>query len=500
VNTRSLSFRLVTWYAGVLTLVFVLLGALTLILLREYLESNVLDTQARRARQIADTLVAVVSRTGESSMAREVEELYAPEANERFIRITRGDGHVVYASGQPHDGSFDPATVPAPALTQDGPFLRKESLPKGTVLIAALSNPGAAVSNYVPRARDIPGARDTPGAHDIPEPHSVLEAQVPGARYVVEVGVSTARTEETVRQVLLMLAIGLPVAVCVAVTGGFVLVRRALKPVDNLSQKAAVITQHNLSERLPVVQTGDELERLSLSLNLMISRLEDAINSSKQFVADASHELRTPLAVLRGELENLAQDLRLEPQTRETLGSALEEVDRLADIVEGLLALSRLDTGEVKSEWMRFDLAELVRTTADQMSLLAEDKHITVVCDCAERVMVEGDQARLKQVVVNLLDNAIKYTPDGGRIRLAITRDGDSAVLDVIDDGIGIPPEALPHVFKRFFRVDGSRSREPGAGGAGLGLSIVKSICDAQGARVEVSSTSGQGSHFRVRL
>ena len=469
-NTRSLSFRLVTWYAGVLTLVFVLLGALTIILLCEYLESNVLDTQARRARQIVDTLVAAVGRTGESGMAREVEELYAPEANERFIRITREDGRVVYASREPHDGSFDPATVPAPSLTRAGVFLRKESLPKGSVLIAAVSN-AETLSNSAATA----------------------------ARYVVEVGVSTARTEETVRQVLLMLAIGLPVAVCVAVTGGFVLVRRALKPVDNLSQKAAVITQHNLSERLPVVRTGDELERLSLSLNLMISRLEDAINSSKQFVADASHELRTPLAVLRGELENLAQDLQLKSQTRETLGSALEEVDRLAKIVEGLLALSRLDTGEVKSEWVRFDLAELVATTADQMSLLAEDKHITVVCDCAERVMVEGDQARLKQVVVNLLDNAIKYTPNGGRVRLKTAREAQNAVMDVVDDGVGIPAEALPHVFKRFFRVDGSRSREPGVGGAGLGLSIVKSICDAHGARVEVSSTPGQGSCFRVR-
>lgn len=463
-NTRSLSFRLVTWYAGVLTLVFVLLGALTLVVLRQYLESNVLDTQARRARQIVDTLVAAVSRTGESGMAREVEELYAPEANERFIRITRGDGQIVYASGAPHDHGFDPASVPAPSLTRTGLFLRKERMPSGAVLIAAVSNAGAGQ-----------------------------------ARYIVEVGVSNARTEETVRQVLLMLAIGLPVAVGVAVAGGFVLVRRALKPVDNLSQKAAVITQHNLSERLPVVRTGDELERLSLSLNLMISRLEDAINSSKQFVADASHELRTPLAVLRGELENLAQDLQLKPQTRETLGSALEEVDRLAEIVEGLLALSRLDTGEVKPEWIRFDLAELVATTADQMSLLAEDKHITVVYDCAQRVMVEGDQARLKQVVVNLLDNAIKYTPDGGRVRLKISREDGNAILDVVDDGIGIPADALPHVFKRFFRVDGSRSRDHGAGGAGLGLSIVKSICDAHGAQVEVTSTPGQGSQFRIR-
>ena len=476
-NTQSLSFRLVTWYAGVLTLVFILLGALTIILLRDYLESNVLDTQARRARQIADTLVAAASRTGDVAMAREVEELYAPEANERFIRITRGDGHVVYASGPPHDGSFDPGSVPAlalrhpaltppgqtrPGLTRPDAFPRKESSLKGSVLIAAQTYVGA-----------------------------------DNSRYVVEVGISTARTEETVRQVLLMLAIGLPIAVCVAVAGGFVLVRRALKPVDNLSQKAAAITQHSLSERLPVVRTGDELERLSVSLNLMISRLEDAINSSKQFVADASHELRTPLAVLRGELENLAQDAQLKPQTRETLGSSLEEVDRLAEIVEGLLALSRLDTGEARAEWVRFDLAALVATTADQMSLLAEDKHITVVCDSSERVMIEGDQARLKQVVVNLLDNAIKYTPNGGRIKLKITQEDGNAVLDVADDGIGIPPEALPHVFKRFFRVDGSRSRDQG--GAGLGLSIVKSICDAHGARVEVSSTPGQGSRFRIR-
>lgn len=460
-NTGSLSFRLVTWYAGLLTLVFVLLGALTVVLLRQYLEANVLDTQERRARQIADTLVAAVSRTGESAIGHEIADLYAPEENERFIRITRADGHVVYVSDKPRDGSFDPSKVPALPAARAGDLQRKVDDPSGSMLIAAL-------------------------------PYAVGDVA-----YVVEVGVSSARTDETVREVLLMLAIGLPIAVAVAVAGGFVLVRRALKPVDNLSQKAAAITQHNLSERLPVVRTGDELERLSLSLNVMISRLEDAINSSKQFVADASHELRTPLAVLRGELENLAQDIELKPQTRETLGSALEEVDRLGEIVEGLLALSRLDTGETQSQWVKFDLAELVSTTADQMSLLAEDKNIAVVCDSVTRVMIEGDQARLKQVVVNLLDNAIKYTPHGGRIKLTIAQEDGYAVLDIADDGIGIPAEALPHVFKRFFRVDGSRSRDQG--GAGLGLSIVKSICDAHGARVEVSSTPGQGSLFRIR-
>ena len=462
-NSRSLSFRLVTWYAGLLTVVFVLLGALTLLILRHYLEANLLDIQARRARQIADTLLAAVPRTGESMLAREVEELYAPEANDRLIRISRGDGRVVYASERPKDSSFDPARVPLPSLSRLGEFSRKELLPGGALLVAALP--------YTP----VGGS----------------------ARYVVEVGVSNAPTEATLRQVLFMMAIGLPVALCVAVVGGFVLVRRALRPVEQLGRKAEDITQHNLSERLPVVQTGDELERLSISLNHMISRLEGSIESSKQFVADASHELRTPLTVLRGELEALAQDAQLRSQTRESLGSMLEEVDRLTEVVEGLLALSRLDAGESRAQWVRFDLGELAASTADQMSLLAEDKNITLACESAADVIVEGDQARMKQVIVNLLDNAIKYTPNGGKVRLKIAREDTDALLEIADDGIGIPQQALPHVFKRFYRVDGSRSREQG--GAGLGLSIVESICSAHGAQVEVTSTLGKGSRFCIR-
>jgi signal transduction histidine kinase len=229
----------------------------------------------------------------------------------------------------------------------------------------------------------------------------------------------------------------------------------------------------------------------------MISRLEDALRGSKQFVADASHELRTPLTVMRGELESLAQDARLAPGTREALGSVLEEVERLGEIVESLFALSRLDAGEAGGAWLSFDLAELAATTAEQMSLLATDKSIRVDCESAPGVIVRGDRARLKQVIVNLLDNAIKYTPRGGRIALSVRREGAYAVLDVTDNGVGIPSEALPHVFKRFYRVDESRSREQG--GAGLGLSIVKSICAAHGAEVEVLSTPGQGSTFRVR-
>jgi signal transduction histidine kinase len=201
--------------------------------------------------------------------------------------------------------------------------------------------------------------------------------------------------------------------------------------------------------------------------------------------------------VMRGELESLAQDAGLGGEIRETLGSVLEEVDRLGEIVDGLFALSRLDAGEAPAERVKFDLGELAATTASQMSLLAEDKRVSVSCESAGGVTVEGDRARLKQVVVNLLDNAIKYTPSGGQVRLAVRREAGFAVLEVSDNGIGIPADALPPVFQRFFRVDSSRSREQG--GAGLGLSIVKSICSAHGAEVEVSSTPGQGSTFRIR-
>jgi heavy metal sensor kinase len=457
-NTRSLSFRLVAWYAGVLTVAFVLLGALTVFFLRHSLEANVLDAQGRRARQIADTLVAHASRGAEEALRTQVETLYSPEANDRFIRITRADGVVVYLSGAPRDARFAPQQVPPPA-----PGIgRKVTMAGASLLIAT---------------------RDATASD--------------GTGYRVEVGAPGAPTEATLTQVLLMLAVGLPVAVGVAVAGGFVLVRRALDPVARIAGKAEEITQHNLSERLPVVRSGDELERLSVALNHMIARLEDAIHGSKQFVADASHELRTPLTVMRGELESLAQDERLQGETREALGSVLEEVARLAEIVEGLFALSRLDAGEAPAEWVRFDLAELASTTADQMSLLAEDKQLSVACAAARGVPVQGDRARLKQVVVNLLDNAIKYTPSGGRIALSVKREGAYAVLDISDNGIGIPAEALPHVFKRFFRVDGSRSRAQG--GAGLGLSIVKSICSAHGAVIEVTSAPGQGSTFRIR-
>jgi heavy metal sensor kinase len=296
----------------------------------------------------------------------------------------------------------------------------------------------------------------------------------------------------------ILLILTLAAMVVVATGGGYFLVRRALTPVDRIASSAEQITLHNLKERLPIAKTGDELERLSISLNHMIARLDEALQHNQRFIADASHELRTPLTIMRGELEAIVEGAYPASDVQPTAASILEEAQRLGRIVEGLFAISRLDAGEAQKEWAQFDLAKLATSTAEQMCLLAEDKEINISSHAPEEVVVEGDRARLKQVIVNLLDNAIKYTLAGGKIRLSVTARDGRASLEVADTGIGIPADARPHIFERFFRVDKARSRE--LGGAGLGLSIVKSICTAHGGQVDFQSTEGVGSCFKVEL
>jgi heavy metal sensor kinase len=463
-NTRSISFRLVAWYAGLLAGIFLLLCAVMYLDLRHFLENDLRQSQLRRARQIANTLLVHVRQTGETYVARQTANWYDPDINDCFIRITRAGGTLVYVSVAPKDGSFDPAEVPIFPPSSKAEFSRKLKLSGGnTLLIAALNFKSSGNPDYQ-----------------------------------VEFGALLDPVESMLEHLFLQLALGLPLAVIIITVGGYLLVQRALKPVEQITRAAERITQHNLSERLPVAHSGDELERLSVSLNRMITRLDEAFQNSKRFVADASHELRTPLTILRGELENLAEDSRLDAELRERASSLLEEAVHLSKIVEQLFTLSRLDAGEAQTEWSRFDLAELAQTTAEQMSLLAEDKNISITCDAKQALPVEGDRVRLKQVVVNLLDNAIKYTPAKGAIQLRVRGVNGHAVLEVEDNGIGIPSDALPHIFERFYRVDPARSAD--AESAGLGLSIVKSICTAHGAEVEAQSTVGNGSRFRVKV
>ena len=461
-NTRSLRFRITAWYAGLLAGTLVVFGASVYLGLERYLDWTLQRTLVSECRTIATELLSQLPAKDTAWLATEINEAYAPEVNGRFIRVVQEGGGIVYLSGAPKDGMFDPSRIPFPtAKEKDGP--RKLQFDAGNRLLV----------------------------------HSMTFTTPNGNRFLVESGAPYNQIEVVLHGLLLTLAIYMPFVVSLAVAGGYWLMRRSLQPVDEITRRAEGITSTNLSERLPVIRTGDELERLSMSLNRMIERLDNAFRHINRFSADASHELRTPLTILQLELEGIAQS-RWDASLDDQIGSALEETHRMSRIVESLLTISRLDAGEAKMDKTRLDLGELAISTADEMRLLAEEKSIRLRTHAATGVHVEGDRTRLQQVIVNLIDNAIKYTQGGGMVEVSVGRERNTAVFEVSDNGPGIPAHALPHVFERFYRADKARSRA--SGGAGLGLSIVKAICAAHSAEVGVSSQEGRGTCFRVEL
>jgi heavy metal sensor kinase len=460
-NPRSLRFQVLLWYTAVLSIGFAAVALFLFVGVEQLLVQSLKDVLSKRVRQIAHICAEAEQPLTANYLQRQISALYAPEtpeSNGRFVRVSLEDGKRLFQTGMPSDGSFDPKDIPFLGYKDEG--FRAHKIGAHTVIVRSA------------RVETAQGA------------------------LIVELGAATASIEASVRQILLSLLVAGPCLIGIAAVGAYFLVGRALRPVVKLTESAEAITLQNLKERLPVVDTGDELQTLSLALNRMITRLEDAVEATRRFVADASHELRTPLAVLRGELETVLHLKNVSGTARDTLISNLEEVERLAKIVERLLALSRMDSGEAQAEAVVFDLARLTASTAEQMSVLAEDKGVFFSCEAEDEVLARGDPARIKQVLVNLMDNAINYTPEGKRVTVRVYVENRNPVLQVLDAGIGIPQESLPHIFDRFYRVDRARSRD--IGGAGLGLSIVKAICSAHGAEIKVESAVGVGTNMRV--
>lgn len=458
-NPGSIRFRLTIWYAGVLAGTLLLFSIAIYVGVNSFLKRNLDDSVVKDAQEVGSIVRESASETDESAIEREVGEHFSPESNDRAIRVLDQNGTQVYLSGP---GEILP---PWRSSSQGSQAYDITFHPQG--------GPGSLVHTQEVLAEN-------------------------GKKYFVQVAASEAHNDEILRDLLGVLALALLLATAIAVTGGFFLVRSSLKPLDSMAVRAQKITSRNLHERMPVQNTGDELEQLSISLNRMIERLEEAFYHISRFSADASHELRTPLTIMRGELETAVQDSSATPEARETLGTVLEETVRLSRIVDQLLTMSRLDAGEAFVEISRFDFAELVKTTVEHMRLLAGEKQLSLRVETSRQVWVEGDRSRLQQVAVNLLDNAIKYTPEAGSVTVKVFSEADKAVLTVTDTGIGISQEAQAHIFERFYRTDKARSRQ--MGGTGLGLSIVKSIGAAHGGRVSVQSAEGHGSTFRFEI
>ncbi len=289
-----------------------------------------------------------------------------------------------------------------------------------------------------------------------------------------------------------------PVAVGVSVFGGLALADRALAPVHQITTRARRITAENLDQTIPLKNEKDEIGQLTTTINDMIRRLHDSFAQVRQFSADASHELRTPLTVMRGEMELCLRNPKTTDQYRRVLESSLEEILRMSKIIDNLLTLAKADRGSGEVTFSEVDLKALVDELFEDSVVLAEQKEICVELKEASPITIVGDRVRLRQLLLNLVDNAIKYTPERGHVWLSIRREDGMAVFEVQDTGIGIPTAEQEKVFNRFYRVDKARSRE--RGGSGLGLSIAKWIAELHRGSIGVQSELGKGSTFTVKL
>lgn len=314
---------------------------------------------------------------------------------------------------------------------------------------------------------------------------------------VLEIGIE-AGVEDTLGLVSRLVLVSVPLVLGVAAAGGYWLSGRALDPIDRITRLAGNIGERDLRRRITLDLPDDELGRLAATFNAMLDRIEEAFTRQRQFTADAAHELRTPLALLQSRIELALSRPETPDDERARLEWLAADADRLTRLASGLLSLARSDVQGIEIEAEPVDLRELLELVAEQYRLLAASRNIAVNVEAEAEITVMADNDRLIQVLVNLLDNALRHTPDNGRITLGCRQEGGMIHIRVADEGPGIEPKHIPRLFDRFYRVDSARDRDHG--GAGLGLSISQSIIEAHGGTITIESTSGRGTIVDISL
>lgn len=322
--------------------------------------------------------------------------------------------------------------------------------------------------------------------------------QISGSDFLVRAAVSEIPARRAIHSLWQELAILSLSVLVVGGFGGYLLARRSLGPLARLAEHARRINAEHLQDRLSPDDLGTELNQLRDAFNETLARLERSFEGLRVFTAHASHELRTPLTVIRSVGEVGLRQPRPDTEYREVIGTMLEEVDRLSILTDTLLALARADAGEARLLIERVDLSVLAREVADRLAVLAEERAQTLDVRVDGPAVVKGDRVALRQALQNLVDNAIKYAPDGSRTEIRVRTEDATAVVEVQDEGPGIPLDRRDRVFERFYRGNGGSSRE--RGGAGLGLSIVVATAKAHGGHVDLESEEGAGSIFRLVL
>jgi heavy metal sensor kinase len=455
----SVRVRLTLWYAGVLAL-----SLIAFAIAIYYAAGNIFhERQDESLRSTAQTVAsAYVEEFGEAHSVSKAGEVVLAEITfpNRYVQLTDNAGNTIATSENLAGSSI---AIPAAVLAD----ARARGFSHATVS-------GLRVT-VVPLSSD-----QTLGYAVVAEPLSVIE--------------------DGLRELRRDLFAGVFLVLLLASAGGYFLARKSLAPIASMNSQTQRISAENLSARLDVTNSRDELGRLATTINDLLARLENSFKEQQRFIADASHELRTPLAVLRGETEVALGKTRTVEEYEQSLSLIQDEAERLSRIVEDLFILARqpINTRAALSK-ERLSLNDAITDCARAAQVLAFRKGVRLKLEKdSPSIALNGDEELIRRMILNLLDNAVKYTPAGGEISLALARQNGSAEIVVRDTGIGIPEAAQPRVFDRFYRVDKARARA--MGGAGLGLSIAQWIVEVHGGAIKLASTPGQGSTFTVVL
>jgi heavy metal sensor kinase len=352
---------------------------------------------------------------------------------------------------------------------------------------------------------EVKSFREQPRLHDVQTDYgrirltnSVITGDSPSQVFLLQVGASLAGSDGALRRFLELLLWGMPAGLLIAVVVGRWMAGVALAPLERFATAVRTIDPSNLRQRLPDRGVGDELDEVARAFNDTLARMEDAVGEMRQFSTALAHELRTPIAALRGEIELAAMKPGATEGQRESAASQLEELDKLKRLIDQLLTLARAESGQIPLAHDRVELAPIVEDVVEQLEPVAQAQGLTLEADVMARPAIVGDASWIERMLLNLLDNAFKFTPSGGTVTVRLSEAGAGAVLEVRDTGVGMAPDVVPHVFERFYRGDPARSS--GGFGVGLGLSLVKWIVDRHNGDVTAASTPGAGARFIVTL
>ena len=454
--TLPIRLRLTAWYFAILAIVLSAFGVSAYVEMRHSIRRTVDEELVIRAEGVHQLIERDIQSGHKENLPDGLREHTELRAGGALLQVSDGQGNWLYRSKVMSDYG-----VPRPAI------IRK-------------------------RAIDYMG-------QDVPLRVWSEKVNVGGESYLIQSAFEMDDFYEALNHFALLLFISIPSLLICAAAGGYWISTRALAPVDQITQTARTISAQNLSSRLVVPQTRDELQRLSETLNGMLDRLEAAFKKITQFTADASHELRTPVAVMRTRAELSLRKARSADEYRDVIAEVLAELEKTSGLIEQLMFLARADSGAGTLHFHPTDVSEVLREACHQGSALAEAKQIGFKEQIpGDSIWIQGDATSLRRLFLILIDNAVKYTPANGKVDVTLQRNNGYAVAQVRDTGIGIAETDLPNVFERFYRADKARTRE--SGGVGLGLSIGHWITEVHAGSIEVQSAPGRGSIFQIRL